>query len=294
MYHEAQANERFVEDASVRNGMTEGMKSIFLIDSREPILARLLLNANFLLLSGMELVGPTRRVLGATIIHMFYSSGAMLLGRIAWSVSYWRNLLRVIYAPSLLFISYFWLIEESVRWLISKDKNEEAAAILKKAAKINGVTLSEMSMNSLYSNGGMENKETDVEMKPLKEEVEVKPPKEEVKPSSIKDAFKSRVIVIRLLTCSIWWVTCTFVYYGLSINAVSLTGNIYLNYILVSLVEVPAYCTVFLLLDRVGRKYTIFCAFLASGIACISFPLLPKGKKEIHYFLSVRSCYFMM
>lgn len=216
----------------------------------------------------MELVGPKRRVLGGTILCMFYSTGAMMLGVFAWALPYWRNLLRVIYAPSLLFISYFWITHESIRWLISKGRYESAVKILKKAAKTNGVTLTEKSMESLYSNVDMKNMNRN--NSPQHEEREI-----ELSPS--RQVLRSPIILGRVLKCSFWWITCTFVYYGLSINAVSLAGNPYLNYILVSTVELPAYLTSFFLLDRIGRKYTLCAAFLSSGIACLAFPFLPSG-----------------
>lgn len=223
---------------------------------------------------GMELVGPKRRVLGSTIICMFYSSGAMLLGLIAWLIPYWRDLLRVLYAPSLLFIVYFWLIQESVRWLISKGQFEKAVEILKKAAKRNGTTLSDKSMESLNLNAENEHGKAEAES--------------EKKQNAFMQCLKSKVIMVRLVTCSFWWITCTFTYYGLSINAVSLTGNIYLNFVLVSLVELPAYMTAYLVLDRIGRKSTLCIAFIAGGIACIAFPLLPEG--NLLFYSLVHNC----
>lgn len=217
---------------------------------------------------GMELVGPKRRVLGATILCMFYSFGAMLLGVFAWALPYWRTFLRVIYAPSLFFISYFWITHESVRWLISKGRYESAVKILKKAAKINGVTLTEKSMESLYCN---------VESKNLQNESAEAGDGADIELTPFRQVIRSPIILTRVLKCSFWWITCTFVYYGLSINAVSLAGNSYLNYILVSTVELPAYMTSFVLLDRIGRKYTLCAAFLTSGAACIAFPFLPAG-----------------
>ncbi|XP_077294523.1 organic cation transporter protein-like [Arctopsyche grandis] len=234
----------------------------------EPTLGSGVYSSAFIL--GMELVGPKRRVLGATILCMFYSFGAMLLGVFAWLLPYWRTFLRVIYAPSLFFISYFWFTHESVRWLISKGRYESAVKILKKAAKTNGVTLTEKSMESLYSN---------VESKNLQSESVQADDGADIELTPLRQVIRSPIILTRVLKCSFWWITCTFVYYGLSINAVSLAGNSYLNYILVSTVELPAYLTSFVLLDRIGRKYTLCAAFLTSGAACIAFPFLPADMK---------------
>lgn len=55
---------------------------------------------------------------------------------------------------------------------------------------------------------------------------------------AIKMAIKSRVLVVRFLIIVYSWITNAFVYYGLSLNSTSLSGNKYLNYTLVCLIEV--------------------------------------------------------
>lgn len=63
----------------------------------------------------MELVGPKKRVLGGVIISCCYALGEAILGLAAMWLPDWRILLRVLYAPVLVFIVYPLLIPESVR-----------------------------------------------------------------------------------------------------------------------------------------------------------------------------------
>lgn len=58
---------------------------------------------------------------------------------------------------------------------------------------------------------------------------------------AIKLALKSRVLVVRYLIIVYNWITNAFVYYGLSLNSTNLSGNKYLNYTLVCLIEIPGY-----------------------------------------------------
>lgn len=58
---------------------------------------------------------------------------------------------------------------------------------------------------------------------------------------AIKLAIKSRVLIVRFVIIVYNWITNAFVYYGLSLNSVSLSGNKYLNYTLVCLIEIPGY-----------------------------------------------------
>lgn len=213
----------------------------------------------------MELVGPKGRVFGNTIINTFYVFGLMSLAGLAWILQDWRQLLRIIYAPSCFVFTYLWILNESIRWLISKGRHDEALKVIKKAAKMNKVQISEQSLAPLQK---MENK-----LAEGKDEVADQPKK-----SVFLQAIKSSIIRRRLLTCSFLWITCTFVYYGLSINSVSLAGNKYINFMLVAFIEIPANFTCFLVLDKFGRKRVLIIMYILSAILCISLSFLPKDK----------------
>lgn len=215
------------------------------------------------------MVGLKSRVLGGNIISCSYAVGQVVLALVAWGVPYWRDLTRVLYAPSLLFIFYIFLIEESVRWLLSKGKKKEAARIIFKAVKTNKKKLSPRYVDQL----------TSASRRPSETEPNIEQEKTEEKGHSlVYQVLHSKIILFRLIVCSWWWVTVTFVYYGLSINAVSLGSNGYVNYILTSLVEIPGYALSVLTLDRFGRKRSIITAFFLCGISLVAIPFVPECK----------------
>jgi len=74
----------------------------------------------------------------------------------------------------------------------------------------------------------------------------------------------------------------TLVYYGLSLNSVSLAGtdNQYLNFILTSLIEAPSYFITWQCMTRLGRRKTLCIMFIVSGIACFVNPFVPDGNHE--------------
>ncbi|VVC91050.1 unnamed protein product [Leptidea sinapis] len=184
-----------------------------------------------------ELVGPKYRVIAGATISSMFALGQVILGFIAWGVPSWRSLTQVVYAPQLLVISYFWILSESVRWLMSKSKYEEAEKILIKVAKTNKKELSRKSLEALRDTAEYEKT--------------IEKPKEPWLPILV---CRSKVILSRCFVSPIWWITNTLVYYGMSINAVNLSGNRYLNYVAVAAIEIPGYWTAIFLLDRVGRK----------------------------------------
>lgn len=95
----------------------------------------------------------------------------------------------------------------------------------------------------------------------------------------IVQVLHSSVILIRLLVCSFCWLTNTFVYYGLSLNSVAFAGDKYINFVLVAVVEIPAYCLAWVLSDYIGRKPTLSGAFLLSGAFCLAIQFVPAGKE---------------
>lgn len=90
----------------------------------------------------------------------------------------------------------------------------------------------------------------------------------------------SPVMLTRLLACSFCWLTNTFVYYGLSLNSVAFAGDKYLNFILVAVVEIPAYFLTWFLTDYVGRKATLSSSFLLSGAFCLAIQFVPTGNLD--------------
>lgn len=88
----------------------------------------------------------------------------------------------------------------------------------------------------------------------------------------------SSVMLTRLMACSFCWLTNTFVYYGLSLNSVAFAGDKYTNFILVALVEIPAYFLTWFLTDYIGRKATLSSSFLLSGAFCLAIQFVPSGK----------------
>ncbi|XP_076685466.1 solute carrier family 22 member 4 [Andrena cerasifolii] len=217
-------------------------------------------SAGFIL--GMEMVGVKGRVLASTIICCMFAVGEMLLGLIAmWSRS-WRLLLRIVYGPALLAILMPFLIPESVRWLLANGKQEKVESIYRKMARINGLQISEEAIGAFKELNTVKSEKT--EQLPQKK-------------NPVLEILNSSVMVTRLVACSFCWLTNTFVYYGLSLNSVAFAGDKYVNFILVAVVEIPAYFLTWFLTDYVGRKATLSSSFLLSGVFCLAIQFVPTG-----------------
>lgn len=212
----------------------------------------------------IEIVATKKRVIYYNLCAIGYVMGSVLLPLAAWSVPYWRNYLRAIYAPALLFFFYTYLIDESPRWLLTKGKRDEAVAIVQKVADENKVKLDHGALDKLLA---VEREEKGVDLVSL-----------------LKMTFGSQALLKRFLICIVWWTTSTFVGYGLMINAVSLQGNKYVNYALVSIIDLPGNFLIMYILTNYKRRNPLIVSFFCGAILCFVQPFLPNSKYEQFFF----------
>lgn len=195
-----------------------------------------------------------------------------MLGVFAYLTREWRLLLWVIYAPCIIFISYFWCLPESTRWLATKGKIQEVRRNVLKAGKFNGTEFSETALKMLRLDA-----EEFMELQPKgKGKIEEAVVTETKTGYPIWKAIRNRTIFLRLLIMSFCWATNTFVYYGLSIYSVTFAGDKYVNYIAGSLIELPSIVITYLLVNSkwLGRKRSLILTLFISGIACFCQLLL--------------------
>ncbi|CAB3244112.1 unnamed protein product [Arctia plantaginis] len=207
----------------------------------------------------VELVGLKQRVFVSAMCNMTFVIGVVLIALLAWCIDNWRTYIMILYAPAVIVLVYIWFMNESARWLLSKGKREKAISVLKKAAKINNLDPRQLELESLGD-------------PLLKAESQTTDKK-----SQFYKAVRSSIIWKRLIICSFLWMTCSLVYYGLSINSVSLSSNRYVSFMLVTLVEIPAYIVVVIVLDKYGRKRTLMTTFIICGITMLLFSFLPRS-----------------
>lgn len=245
---------------------------------------------------GMELLGPSKRAFGGTVMMCFDAFGHVLLGFIAMQAQNFRIILLALHVPAMFFLVYLWILPESSRWLMVNGRKAQAIRNIRKAARVNGVQLSETTIQLLDSMGA-DHKPTvtvgEASSTVHIESVDVSAPKphhmtttgfaaviaddvvdveervctEDIPQSSI---WQSRVLIWRLINCCICWFVVTFVDYGLTLNSVNLGGNKYVNFILSTMAEIPANILMFVVMDRLGRRTSQSGSMLISGIACLA------------------------
>ncbi|CAG5019124.1 unnamed protein product [Parnassius apollo] len=210
-----------------------------------------------------EVISTNHRIKFIFLCSLGYSFGGLTISLAAWLIPYWRTLLQVLYAPAILFFLYKYALDESPRWLLIKGHNDRAVEILEKAAKKNKLQLDKNALDKLSCENNKEAEFLDI----------------------IKSTFKSKLLRRRFFVCLVWWTTSTFVNYGLTINSVSLQGNKYLNYALLSSVDIPGIFIIGYILIKFKRKLPLTCCFFAAAVLCVSQPFVSADLPAVSIFL---------
>ena len=213
---------------------------------------------------GIEIVGKSKRVFCGIVIEYFFVMGEILLALVAWYFQDWRKIQLVCVIPGILFFSYYFLLPQSIRWLLLRGKYAKAKEELKKIANGNKVSLP-----------------TDQELQLFKTSDSVTNSNNE----TLLDLLKRPVLLVRLLNVFLNWTVITMIYYGLSMNAASLAGDVFVNFALLSLMEIPGYTLSYVGMTYLGRRITLASSLLIGGVSCLLSSLLPPSYATIHTVL---------
>lgn len=208
----------------------------------------------------MEMVGPSYRLFAGVAVQMFFSFGYIALAGFAYFFADWRELQIAITLPGLVFMCYYWIIPESARWLLSKNRKEEAIKIVKDVVKENKVNVPQDVLNNIDDD---------------KVEI-VKDPN--VKEPSLIDLFRYPNLRKKTLLIFLDWFVNSATYYGLSWNTNSLGSNHLMNFVISGAVEFPAYTFLLLTLNRWGRRNILSGCMLVAGIMLLITVIIPDQK----------------
>ncbi|XP_061105069.1 organic cation/carnitine transporter 2-like [Conger conger] len=210
---------------------------------------------------GTEVLTPRIRTIYCTAgVSTFFAVGYMLLPLTAFFIRDWRMLLIAIALPGVFCFPLWRLIPESPRWLLSQGRVEEAEAILRGAAKKNGV------------------KAPEVIFQPLQETLNHHNICDLIKSSSI------RWITIKLI---LMWVIICLGYFALSLNTSNLSGDPFLNSFFSAAVEVPAYILAWPLFRSCPRRLCLSPTLFLSGAVLLVTQLIPGKLSSVSIALEM-------
>uniref|UniRef100_A0A2K6FES3 Solute carrier family 22 member 3 n=1 Tax=Propithecus coquereli TaxID=379532 RepID=A0A2K6FES3_PROCO len=199
-----------------------------------------------------EIVGSKQRRIVGIVIQMFFTLGIIILPGIAYFIPSWQGIQLAITLPNFLFLLYYWVVPESPRWLITRKKGDKALKILRSIAKCNGKYLSPN-----YS--------------------KITVTDEEVSNPSILDLVRTPQMRKCTLILMFAWFTSAVVYQGLVMRLGIIGGNLYIDFFISGVVELPGALLILLTIERVGRRLPFAASNIMAGVACLVTAFLPEG-----------------
>ena len=178
--------------------------------------------------------------------QIFFALGFVLLAGMAYVFRDWRQLSIAVSTPALLYMFVTSnKIQESPRWLISQGRTGEAKEILENIAQSNGAQ--SFRLHSL----------------------EMPDKTSSATSYGFCTLFTHKHIRLRMAILTLVWLVNSLIYYGLSFNIKNIEGNRYWNFSLSGLVEIPSYLVAIPLIDKLGRRKSLFYTVMVAALGCI-------------------------
>ncbi|XP_078495641.1 organic cation transporter protein-like [Ciona intestinalis] len=242
-----------------------------------------------------EVVPSGNRVLMFSFVQGGFSLGYTILPLIGYLFQNWRWFLRATSLLGLLYMPYFWLIDESPRWLAAVGRDKEADEILLKIAKHNNLRI-ESDHKESEANICNEEKNSDINTETVDEKLGVL--------KTLKQAARRPVLIRRMLivnsypnqrhphisyekeftdgfqmfrTCFINFRFCiNLIYYVIGLNSNSLSGNRFINVFLFGLLDIAATLWFYLTADKLGRRNSYIAMVTMMAVFTVLTPFAGK------------------
>jgi len=189
----------------------------------------------------MEMVSGKWKIWIGMSMNYSWPICRLIIAGLAFGFRDWHWHLRCISAMVVVgSIILFWL-PESPRWLVAKGRMDEAKKVLSDASKKNGkyVPPSEIMLTKPSAGGSK---------------------------GGFLDIMKHPTLRVHVLIMYFNWFTTAFVMYGLALSWQNLTGGLFLNFIIGTILDFPAKTLAMVLCQKVGRKYPYMIASTLTGV----------------------------
>uniref|UniRef100_L7M1E3 Putative synaptic vesicle transporter svop n=1 Tax=Rhipicephalus pulchellus TaxID=72859 RepID=L7M1E3_RHIPC len=223
----------------------------------------------------IECVAPGKRAMVSMVQETGWVLGLMLLPGIAYLVPNWIHIQLLISVPLVAMLITAFYLDESPRWLFIAERSDEAEKLLLKIAGRNNIKVKDISKIVLETK-----EKLDLERKKRK--------------SSIVDLFRKRKIAVITLATYVQFAVVVLVYYDLIYKITDFGGNPFINFFLVSLLELPVMLVNVLLINYVPRRVIYYLLYIPAILVCsalifvahemawLQLSLVMVGKLAVH------------
>jgi len=205
-----------------------------------------------------EVVGGKYRTFAGLSIFLFVGTALNFLVLKAYFIRNWRLLYIVCTAPYIFVLGFYKYVPESMRFLRIKGRLDETMEVFQLIAKRNGTE--------------------------IPAGVTIDPPSQEVvrHNASPLDLFRTPSIAFKSLVQGVGYWIGAMTFFALYLGAADISGHIYLDYFIVTVVELPVCLMIMDFAERFGRKRTVMTSMLVGSLMCIALGFTPNhGKMKI-------------
>ncbi|GFR73602.1 solute carrier family 22 member 21 [Elysia marginata] len=194
-----------------------------------------------------------------------WALGVTIFSFTAYLLQDWRKMHFVTGASGILQIPLLFLVPESLRWLATQGRIDQAEVVIDKVAKWNGkppVPHARATLEDVYS-----------------EQKQAEEKSQRYTYMSILRPWSTAKITLIMFY---HWFCYSLSYYGISFGVSDLAGNFFLNVLLLGLIDTPPLLLTLYTNNKIGRKWTalIFIIVAVSGaVACMTIIFTGEGGK---------------
>lgn len=207
----------------------------------------------------MEIIGPKWRELISVLYQIPFYIGHLSIPIFAYFLRDWHYFQFALAVPSLLLVSYYWLVPESPRWLFTVGRIDESAEILIRAAKRNKLP-------------------TDSIKADLTAAAKIKSDKGEgLSKGNILDLVRTPNMRAKTFFMCFNWFVCGLAFFGLAQYIGHTGGNIFVNVMISGGLTLPGTLICIYTMKAWGRRITLMASNTLTGVAMISIAFIPVG-----------------
>nr|XP_002119673.3 solute carrier family 22 member 5-like isoform X1 [Ciona intestinalis] len=203
------------------------------------------------ILIGYETISSERRTLVYSAVEMGYGIGYMILPLIGFYFRHWRWYLRFTGLLGIVYIPYYWYIDESIYWLVGTGKPERAQKIRNKIAVTNGEAIRD---RDVKDHDAAEFEGLNIW-------------------TSIREMTKHWTLLYRLFIFQFAWFVCSMTYYTIALNTNSLSGDRFLNMLYAGITEVVSAILYYIWSEAWGRRRAYVGTMIITAVSVASAPL---------------------
>ncbi|XP_071801412.1 organic cation transporter protein-like [Asterias amurensis] len=206
----------------------------------------------------LEVIGKSWRTAFTMVSGIFFAFGYFILATSAMYVREWRHLSLVASLPVAIVFIPLPFMKESISWLVSKGRIEEAEETIRRIAKFNKKTLPDV----LFTKEDIQ-EQTDASNSAV--------------PPSVIDLYRTPNMAAKTINLQYNWVVNSLIYYGLSQSTGDLGVDDYWAFFVSGAVEIPAMIYAAIAVEKFGRKWNTGILELIGGVACLATIFMSVG-----------------